>query len=86
MTTGMYTDFFTSLAEFGIYPITTTYDRFIVSIAANNVWVGVRGTVVAALAMRRFYKNDLKIDHCWRFIRLFELYYTPRIPQVIIFC
>lgn len=74
---------FEGLAAIGVYPISNTYGRYTVSINTTDTWIAVRGKVVADVTVRRNPGNEAKFDHCWRFLRLFKLYFVPHVPDPV---
>lgn len=73
---------FEGMAAVGVYPVTTTYSRYIVGIKKVTSFIAVRGTTIAALAVRSKTGNKEIFDNAWRFGRFFDLSYKP-IPDTV---
>lgn len=82
------TSLYECLASMNIFPITNTYERYVVARNEVDIWFAVRGQAVVALALRRYPGETYKFDHCWRFARffefhIFELRYKSNTPEPV---
>lgn len=77
------TALFEGLVAKGDFPITNTYSRYTVGLCSVVTFLAMRGVGMVASALRRHTGFDMKFDHCWRFVRFFELHRKPCIPDAV---